>query len=143
MTEPITQGSDPERRRDRVDIDQLDPDRLGRAALSSFFNITRAWGLSAQQERILLGSPPCSTFFNWKKRRQARLSRDTLERISYILGIYKALHTLLPREEAADGWVKRDNAAPPFNGRSARAYMLRGNVCDLADVRRYLDAECG
>ena len=97
MTEPISQNSDPERRYDPVDIDQLDPGRLGRAALSSFFNITRSWGLSAQQERILLGSPPRSTFFNWKKRQQARLSRDTLERISYILGIYQALHTLLPR----------------------------------------------
>lgn len=121
----------------------FDPEELGATALTAFFNITAAWGLSAEEERILLGSPPRSTFFKWKSEKRARLSADTLERISYVMGIYKALRILLPTEEAANQWIKKPNAARGFNGKSALDRMLGGRVIDLADVRRYLDAERG
>jgi hypothetical protein len=121
----------------------FDPDELGQAALTAFFNITAGWGLAADAERTLLGAPPRSTFFKWKGERAARLSADTLERISYIMGIYKALRILLPTEEAANAWIKKPNTAPGFGGKSALDRMLAGRVVDLADVRRYLDAERG
>ena len=121
----------------------FDPDELGAAALTTFFNITAAWHLGAEEERILLGAPPRSTFFKWKSDRAARLSADTLERISYIMGIYKALRILLPTHETADAWVKKPNTAQGFGGKSALERMLAGRVLDLADVRRYLDAQRG
>lgn len=121
----------------------FDSDELGSAALTAFFNITSAWRLSAEEERVLLGSPPRSTFFKWKSERSARLSADTLERISYVMGIYKALHILLPTQEMADAWVKKPNRAHGFGGKSALEKMLAGRVVDLADVRRYLDAQRG
>lgn len=122
---------------------QFDPDELGATALTAFFNITAGWGLAAEEERTLLGSPPRSTFFKWKSERAARLTPDTLERISYVMGIYKALKILLPTEEAANGWIKRPNSARGFGGKTALERMLAGRVIDLADVRRYLDAERG
>jgi hypothetical protein len=121
----------------------FDAEELGATALTAFFNITAAWGLSAEEERTLLGSPPRSTFFKWKSERSARLSPDTLERISYVMGIYKALRILLPTEESANDWVKKPNTGRGFNGQSALDRMLAGRVIDLADVRRYLDAERG
>jgi hypothetical protein len=121
----------------------FDPDDLGAAALTAFFNITAGWGLGAEEERTLLGSPPRSTFFKWKGERAARLSADTMERISYVMGIYKALRILLPSEEAANAWIKKPNTATGFGGKSALERMLAGRVVDLADVRRYLDAERG
>lgn len=121
----------------------FDPEELGATALTAYFNITAAWGLTAEEERTLLGSPPRSTFFKWKSDRSARLSPDTLERISYVMGIYKALRILLPTEEAANDWIKKPNTALGFNGKSALDRMLAGRVVDLADVRRYLDAERG
>jgi len=122
----------------------FDPQRLSSAALQAFFNLSARWGLSATQERILLGSPPESTFFKWKAERTAgRLGRDVLERISYLLGIAKALNMLLPSPRAADEWVKKPNAAPLFHGQSALDRMLGGSLVDLADVRRYLDAQRG
>jgi Protein of unknown function (DUF2384) len=124
----------------RPDISE---DTLGATALTAFFNITAAWGLTADDERILLGKPPRSTFFKWKADRTARLSGDTLERISYVMGIYKALHILLPTADAADAWVKKPNTALPFAGKSALERMRAGRVLDLADIRRYLDAERG
>ena len=58
-------------------------------ALRAFFNITRRWELTADQERVLLGNPGRSTFFRWKRDLDGALSQDTLERISYLLGIFR------------------------------------------------------
>ena len=88
-------------------------------------------------------NPHRSICCNEESDRAARLSSDTLERISYVMGIYKALHILLPTKEMADGWVKKPNTAQGFGGRSALERMLAGRVLDLADVRRYLDAQRG
>lgn len=111
-------------------------------ALKAFFGITHKWKLTAEQERKLLGAAP-ATFFRWKKNKDGSLTPDTLERISYILGIYKALRILLPNEDAANKWIKKPNKAPLFGGKSALDKLLVGRVIDLADVRRYLDAERG
>jgi len=121
-----------------------DLQKLSSAALQAFFNLSARWGLSAAQERVLLGSPPESTFYKWKAEKTARrLGRDVLDRISYLLGIYKALNILLTSPRAADEWVKKPNAAPLFQGRPALDRMLGGSLIDLADVRRYLDAQRG
>jgi Protein of unknown function (DUF2384) len=111
-------------------------------ALRTFFRIAEAWELTNDEQIILLGTER-STYFKWKRERDGLLSRDTLERISYILGIYKALHILLPNDQAADTWVKRSNTAPLFGGKSAMDRMLSGRVSDLYVVRQYLDAQRG
>jgi hypothetical protein len=116
---------------------------LAGAGLRAFFRIAEAWGLGIEEQVTLLGSPGRSTYFKWKKDGATSLPRDVLERISYILGIYKALQILLPDPTAADGWVRRPNTAPLFGGRSALERMLSGNVADLYLVRQYLDAERG
>lgn len=128
----------------RQTLPEPDPLLVAQAALQSFFALSERWGLTAIQERVLLGDPPSSTFFRWKSARNAsRLSRDTLDRISYLLGIHKALRVLLPTEEAAYRWVAAANDAAPFGGQPALDHMLGGSVTDIADVRRYLDAQRG
>ena len=119
-----------------------EPD-LAAAGLRAFFRIADAWQLGVEEQVTLLGSPGRSTYFKWKRDGAQALPRDVLERISYLLGIYKALQILLPDATAADGWVHRPNAAAPFCGRSALDRMLSGNVADLYLVRQYLDAERG
>src|SRR5689334_21132580 len=79
-------------------------------ALKAFFAITAKWGLNTEQERSLLGVPK-ATFYRWKQHLEGALSPDTLERISYILGIYKALRILLPTEKAAHTWLHKPNQA--------------------------------
>jgi len=117
---------------------------LSAAGLRAFFNIARDWGLSTDEQMVLLGAPGRSTFFKWKSAPEAAdLKRDTLERLSYLLGIYKALQILLPAATAADAWVKKPNSAPLFGGKSALDRMLGGNVADLVAVRQYLDARRG
>jgi len=115
----------------------------GAAGLRAFARIAELWHLSIAEQLTLLGLSSRSTFFKWRKDSQVRLPRDTLERISYILGIYKALQLLLPDTRAADEWIRRPNEAAVFGGRSALDRMLSGNVSDLYIVRQYLDAQRG
>ena len=119
------------------------PSHAAGPALRTYFRIADAWGLSADEARKLLGDPPRSTFFLWKRNGEGALSRDTLERISYLLGIYKALQILLPDPAAADAWIRKPNAAPLFGGKPALERMLSGNVADLYVVRQFLDAQRG
>lgn len=123
-----------------------DPARTARVALSTFFNIAHDWKLDTTQEMTLLGfdERTRSTYFKWKREPEsARLTKEKLERLSYIFGIYKSLQILLPKVESADAWIKRPNNAPPFGGHSALDRMLSGNVADLYVVRQYLDAQRG
>lgn len=116
---------------------------LGGPALRAFFAIAERWDLRVVEQRRLLGDPPESTFFKWKRERDGALGRDVLERISYVLGIYKNLQILFPESERADAWVRKANSAPTFGGQSALDRMLSGNVADLYVVRQYLDAQRG
>lgn len=116
---------------------------LGGPALRAFFRIAQAWGLKSAEARRLLGDPPESTFYKWKKQQDGAPSRDVIERISYVLGIFKALELLFPDPTRADAWIRKPNAALPFGGRSALDRMLSGNVADLYVVRSYLDAQRG
>lgn len=119
-------------------------DRMAAAGLRAFARIAEAWGLSVDEQVRLLGQPARSTFYAWRKAPdQASLPRDTLERLSNLLGIYKSLQILLPDAAAADAWVRQPNQAPVFGGASALSTMLGGNVSDLNLVRRYLDAARG
>jgi hypothetical protein len=116
---------------------------LGGAGLRAFMNIAEAWGLTVAEQLKLLGIASRSTFFKWRRERNPRLPRDTLERLSYLLGIYKSLQILLPDPQLADQWVRKPNKAPTFGGRSALDRMLSGQVADLYVVRQYLDTERG
>ena len=115
----------------------------GGPALRAFANIAEAWGLSVAEQLKLLGIASRSTFFKWRREREPRLPADTLERLSYLLGIYKSLQILLPDPRVADQWVRKPNNAPPFGGNSALERMLSGQVADLYVVRQYLDAQRG
>ena len=119
-------------------------ERMAAAGLRAFERIGGHWRLSVDEQLKLLGSPPRSTYFAWRRHpEKAALPRDTLERLSVLLGIWKSLQILLPDEAAADAWVRKPNAAPFLGGRSALDRMLAGNVGDLHAVRRYLDAARG
>jgi hypothetical protein len=114
----------------------------GGAGLRAFARIAELWHLSVAEQLALLGTSR-STYFKWRKEPHPKLPRDTLERLSYLLGIYKALQLLLPDTHAADEWIRRPNEAPLFGGKSALERMLSGNVADLYIVRQYLDAQRG
>jgi len=108
------------------------------AALRGFFEIISAWGVGMEDARAMLGSPAERTFYAWRAGNAVRVANDTLRRIGYIAGIYKALELLYAEGHLADGWVKRPNQA--FGGQTPLQRMRAGDVTDLAAVRLYLDA---
>lgn len=112
-----------------------------RPALRTFFRLTDQWGLTAAEARRLLGMPPMMTFWLWRLGSGRGIDQATLERISYLLGIYKALHTIFPDAARADAWIRRANQAPGFGGQSALDRMLNGDMAELRAVRTYLDAQ--
>lgn len=119
-------------------LDTLDRRQVDAVALRAFFNLAREWQLGSDDQLILLGQPSRRTFYRWRAGDVAGLPADTLERISVLLGIYKALAILLPDPARAHAWVTRPNEA--FGGRSALEVMRLGRVDDLYQVRRHLDA---
>ncbi len=122
---------------------RLAPERLAGAGLRTFFRIMDSWQVNEPVRMRLLGTSR-STYFRWRGDPEAaRLGPDTLERVSYILGIYKALHILLPNDIAANSWVNRPNTHPLFAGGTPLGRLQGGLVADLFVVRQYLDAERG
>lgn len=118
--------------------------QLYHAALEAYFSLTERWSLTETEERALLGNPAESDFLAWKSERKADwLSTDALKRISYLIGIGRALGSLLPSEQSASSWVGKANSAPGFNGRSALSRMLSGNIEDIAAIHSYLDSQVG
>jgi len=116
---------------------------MTRKGLAAFFRIAEAWTLSANEQQTLLGQPARSTYFKWKAGQAGALGKDTVERLSYIVGIYKALHILIPRADLADGWLRQANDAPLFKGQPPLGLLLDGSVASLYRVRAYLDAQRG
>ena len=116
-------------------------EKLTQVALKLFFNVGKQWELDNNQLMKLLGDPPRTTFYKWKGGEAKALSRDTLERISMVQGIYKSLRIIFSSEAQADKWVAKPNEA--FAGASALDVMLGGSMMDIARVRIYLDAMRG
>lgn len=124
----------------RVDrsLDSFEPARVSAVAVEAFFNLAREWELERDERIVLLGGPSVRTYYRWRSGQVVTLPRDTLERISVLLGIYKALHILFPTADRATAWLRRPNKA--LGGESALEVMLKGRVDHLYRVRRYLDA---
>lgn len=120
---------------------QIDRKDLTGPALRTFFRIADAWGLREQEQMRILGLDSRSTFQSWKRGAVAAIPKDALERISYVMGIYKGLQILLPK--TANEWVRKPNRASIFGGRPAIDRMTSGNVADLYVVRQYIDAQRG
>jgi uncharacterized protein (DUF2384 family) len=117
--------------------DVVSVDRHG-LALEGFFQIMSRWNVSNSDARRILGNPAERTFFQWKSGKASRLPDDTLRRIGYVAGIWKALQIVYSDAGLADTWVARPNKA--LGGQTPLARMVAGDVTDLAAVRAYIDA---
>jgi hypothetical protein len=118
--------------------------QVSSSLLPAIFTIFSQWNLTGAQQMTLLGLSNEKTLYNWKNQpEKAKLTRDLLERTSYILGIYKSLYILLPDQTLADQWLSTPNDNPLFNGTAPLSRLLAGQVVDLALVRNFLDAERG
>ncbi|MCL6486362.1 MAG: DUF2384 domain-containing protein, partial [Janthinobacterium lividum] len=112
------------------------------AALKGFFKLAIAWKLRDDEARELLGGLSSSAYYEWKKQPDRVLEVDRITRISYLLGIYKALH-ILYGDKLADEWVSLPNKNAIFGGRTPLSQMLAGGLLAMQTVRKLLDARRG
>lgn len=121
-----------------------DRKRLSGAALRTFAHIADEWGLSERKRIAVLGDPGRSTFHSWLAKARAGspicLPLDTLLRLSAMLGIYKALKLIFPREGEDVAWLRAGNEAPTFGSQPPMDLITSGTQDGLLLVRRYLDA---
>lgn len=126
-----------------VDLNaRTERERLSRSALRGFFKVVERWKLRDEDARELLGGLSSSAYYEWKKNPDRMLEVDRITRISYLVGIYKALH-ILYGDELADEWVSLPNTNAIFGGRTPLACMIGGGLLAMQTVRKLLDARRG
>jgi hypothetical protein len=116
--------------------------RLSPAGLKAFFRIMEHWRLRDEAAKTLLGGVTNGPFYEMKKNQDRVLDADTLTRISYLIGIYKALNVIYG-EKLANDWISLPNENAIFGGSSPLEYMLQGGIPAMQIVRRLLDARRG
>jgi hypothetical protein len=116
--------------------------RLSPSAIKAFVNIMEKWGVRDEDARALLGGISNGHYYEMKKKPERVLGTDTLARISYLIGIFKALN-ILYSEPLADAWVQRHNTNRIFGGETPLTYMMKGGLVAMQVVRRLLDARRG
>jgi hypothetical protein len=140
LTYPVTRYTPPE----IIDLSSKEErKRLSASGLKALFNIAECWKLRSEDVRELLGGVANGSYFEMKKNPEAKiLDADQMYRISYLIGIFKALN-ILHGQPLADEWVRLPNSNRIFAGRTPLDYMIRGGVSAMQTVRRLLDARRG
>jgi hypothetical protein len=113
-------------------------ERLSPSAVSAFLDIMEKWSVQ-EDARALLGGLSIGQYDEMKKNPEQTLGTDTITRISYLIGIFKALN-ILYSEQLADAWVQRLNTNRIFGGETPLAYMIKDGLPAMQVVRRLLDA---
>ena len=114
-------------------------ERLSPSGLKAFFNIMARWQVRDEDARALLGSVSNGPFYEMKRSPARVLDPDRLARVSYLIGIFKALN-ILYSDKLADAWVRLPNANPIFGGQTPLTFMVKGGLPAMGVVRRLLDA---
>lgn len=118
---------------------------MNRVAVKLFFGITEEWGLTVEQCCILAGIDTQTALKDWRQKLDSNepvnLPPNTLERLSYLAGIYKGLQVLFPDPEQRKAWIRKPNK--DFGGISALDRLMAGRAIDLKELRRYLDCWSG
>ena len=126
-----------------VDLnDKAERERMSPAAIRTFFNIMDRWEVRDEDARRLLGGVSNGPFYEMKKNADRVLETDRLLRVSYLIGIFKALN-ILYSETLADRWIQLANSNRIFGGQAPLAYMMKGGLPAMQNVRRLLDARRG
>ena len=113
--------------------------QVSRVALKAFWRVCERWHLDDVCAARILGVDATKAELT-KAEPFDTATPDMLVRISQILGIYSALHQLLPAVQA-DQWVHARNTAPMYRGDAAIERIAGGTLDDLRAVREYLEAQ--
>jgi uncharacterized protein (DUF2384 family) len=107
---------------------------MERVAIEALRSLSELWRLSRDEAARLLQVPEDMIARWFEVPDRARLEPSQLERVSYLLGIYGALHSFYGDQQAADDWPRRPNAY--FGERMPMDRMLDG-IDGIIEVHGY------
>jgi hypothetical protein len=114
--------------------------RLSASGLNAFFLIVEHWNLTGEETLLLLGEATAESLQEMKHNPETQtLNTDQMYRISYLIGVYKALN-IANSADLANDWVRLPNTGVIFGGVSPLEYMIKGGIPAMRTVRRLLDA---
>jgi len=120
-----------------------DRERLSTPALKAFFKMVEHFAIKVEDARKLLGGISNGPYYEMRNHPDDYvLSQDELLRVSFLVGIFKALH-ILHGHNIADRWLQLENANVIFGGKTPLQYMVQGGLPAMETVRRLLDARRG
>jgi hypothetical protein len=132
-------------------LDTLSQDHIA-VSINWFMDMSSAdkWNLTHDEVCDLLGGIPKRTLYDLRKKAESNLpvsiNRDMAERLSLLLGIWKALQIIVPtsRRDLAYKWFNQPNTSLVLMGKSIKEFLIeRKSIEGLYTVRRYLDAMRG
>ena len=103
--------------------------RLGPSAVTLFTALCEAWKMTKEESRQLLALASATGLDHLDP---AQISEEQLFRISYLVGIYKAVH-ISHSDELADCWVGLPSTKVMFGSQAPLAHMIHGGVDALAE----------
>ena len=100
----------------------------GALLLSAFRKVAAAMGLTLPEQAAILGVSR-ATVAGWKTLPGS--DPDKLDRMALFIGIYGLAGQAFPGERGAEGWLRRSNTAPAFDGEPPLTLLLRGRFESL------------
>ena len=107
-------------------------------ALKGFRHIMVQWSCTEAEQKQLLGLSQAE-FDELTADKSTEMSVQVLQRISYLMGIARALDTLYPSDDRAAERIQKPTTDQPFCGLSPLAFMLADPQEGPRLTRRYFD----
>lgn len=90
-------------------------------AFRIFTNVAKAWSLTKLEQSALLGRSVDDAFALHRAGIVDGRWAEVLERVSYVISIYRALHTLFPNPQHANEWDSAPQRGCAVQGGSLRS----------------------
>ncbi len=113
--------------------DRAERERLSGAALTAFFAIMQRWKIRDEDARRLLGTMSNGSFYDLKKDHSRVLDEDRLQRVSYLVGVFKALN-IVYGEALADRWMDDAQQQSHLRRRGAPRLSYSRRIAGLPDA---------
>lgn len=116
-----------------------DARRKSVSGLKAAFNILDKWGCTADQAQAILRLPKATYYKYRNDPESARLDRDQLTRISYLLNMHQALRIVFENPDNVYGFMRKRNHNPYFHGRVPLEVIESGDFATLYETFRRID----
>lgn len=116
-----------------------DARRKSVGGLKAAFNILDKWGCTADQAQAILRLPKATYYKYRNDPESARLDRDQLTRISYLLNMHQALRIVFENPENVYGFMRKRNHNPYFHGRVPLEVIESGDFATLYETFKRID----